>query len=90
MPLTDGGTFLPAFLALAGLTFTGAADHSLGTFACLKVNAVGSDDVNVYRLLDEDTKCILEVRGGPSMVDNAVIAECAKAARDNIGLANIK
>jgi len=65
-------------------------DESLGSYACLQVVAQGADDVYSFRILDEDTKCILQVRGGPSMVDNAVIMACAKAARDLIGPDNIK
>ncbi|MBA3391855.1 MAG: hypothetical protein H0T89_04375 [Deltaproteobacteria bacterium] len=60
-------------------------DESMGTYACLQVVAQGVDDVFVYRFFDEDTKCILQVRGGPSNVDNEIIRNCAKAARDQIG-----
>ncbi|MCE9578621.1 MAG: hypothetical protein K8W52_36175 [Deltaproteobacteria bacterium] len=65
-------------------------DESLGFYACLQVVAQGADDVNTFKILDEDTKCILQVRGGPSMIDNEVIATCAKAARELIGPNNIK
>lgn len=65
-------------------------DDSLGTYACVQVVAVGADDVQVFRFFDEDTKCILQVRGGPSNVDNDLIRNCAKAARDTIGPAQIK
>jgi hypothetical protein len=60
-------------------------DESMGTYACVQVVAQGIDDVFVYRFFDEDTKCILQVRGGPSNVDNEIIRNCAKAARDMIG-----
>ena len=65
-------------------------DESLGSYACVQIVAVGADDVNVFRLLDDDTRCILEVRGGPSNVDNELIRACAKAARDAIGPAQIQ
>lgn len=65
-------------------------DESLGSYACLQVVAQGADDVNSYKMFDADTKCILQVRGGPSMIDNELIATCAKAARDLIGPGNIK
>jgi len=60
-------------------------DESMGSYACVQVVAQGIDDVFVYRFFDEDTKCILQVRGGPSNVDNEIIRNCAKAARDQIG-----
>jgi hypothetical protein len=60
-------------------------DDSMGTYACVQVVPTGEDDVNVYRFFDQDTKCILQVRGGPSQVDNDVIKKCAITARDTIG-----
>lgn len=65
-------------------------DESLGSYACVHIVAVGAADVKVFRLLDEDTRCVLQVRGGPSNIDNDVIRACAKAARDAIGPAQIK
>lgn len=65
-------------------------DDSLGTYACVHIVGVGAADVKVFRLLDEDTRCVLQVRGGPSNVDNAMIQSCAKAARDSIGPAQIR
>jgi len=65
-------------------------DDTLGTYACVHIVAVGADDVKVYQFIDEDTRCILQVRGGPSNVDNDMIRSCAKAARDTIGPAQIR
>jgi hypothetical protein len=63
--------------------FTG--NESMGTWACLQIVAQGADDVYSFKFLDEDTKCIIKVRGGPSMIDNELITTCAKTARDYIG-----
>jgi len=65
-------------------------DDTLGSYACVHIVAVGADDVKVYQFIDEDTRCILQVRGGPSNVDNDMIRSCAKAARDTIGPAQIR
>jgi hypothetical protein len=65
-------------------------DESMGSYACVHVVGVGADDVKVFRFYDEDTHCILQVRGGPSNVNNDLIQSCAKAARDTIGPAQIK
>jgi hypothetical protein len=65
-------------------------DDSLGSYACVRVVMVGPADVKVFQLLDEDTRCVLRVRGGPSNVNNDLIQGCAKAARDSIGPAQIK
>lgn len=59
-------------------------DESMGSYACKQVVAVGADDVYVFRFFDADTKCILQVKGGPSAVDNEMIRKCAIAARDTI------
>lgn len=60
-------------------------DESAGFSACVKIIPHGAVDVKSFRFLDPETKCVIEVRGGPSMVDNDYIAKCAKAARDLIG-----
>lgn len=60
-------------------------DNSLGFYACVLVVATGEDDVKRFRFFDDDTKCIFQVRAGPSMVDNDFISRCAKAAHDMIG-----
>ncbi len=65
-------------------------DDSTGGYACKQVVETGVDDVFAFKFLDTDTRCVISVRGGPSMVDNDVITKCAKAARDLIGPANIK
>ena len=65
-------------------------DDSMGSYACVQVVAVGADDVQVFRFLDDDTKCVIQVRGGPSNVNNDQIRACAKAARDTIGPEQIK
>src|SRR5438093_272403 len=67
-----------------------AEDVSLGFSACVLVVATGEDDVKRFRFYDEDTKCIIQVHGGPSMVDNDLIGKCAKAAHDLIGPDQIK
>ena len=64
---------------------TEQADESMGTFACVHVNGQGIDDQPRFRFFDADTKCILEVGGGPSFVSADGIRTCAKIARDTIG-----
>jgi len=65
-------------------------DESMGSYACVHISPVGVDDVKSFTFFDEDTKCILQVRGGPSNVNNESIQSCAKTARDTIGPAQIK
>jgi hypothetical protein len=65
-------------------------DSTLGGAACLLIVPQGADDVYSYSFLDPDTKCVIKVGGGPSLVDNNIITSCAKTARDMIGPPNIK
>lgn len=65
-------------------------DNSLGFAACLRIIPTGEDDVHNWRFFDEDTKCVIGVRAGPSNGDNAIIDKCAKAAHDLIGPDQIK
>lgn len=67
----------------------GRADDRTGGRACLRVTPMGADDVDSYLFLDEDTRCVLDVRGGPSNVDNDLIRSCAKTARETIVPARI-
>jgi hypothetical protein len=60
-------------------------DESLGFPACVMIVATGADDVKNFRFYDDDTKCVIGVRAGPSNVDNDLIGKCAKAAHDLIG-----
>jgi hypothetical protein len=64
-------------------------DESMGSYACVRIVVAGPADVKVFRFFDDDTRCILQVRGGPSNVNNDLIQSCAKAARDSIGPAQI-
>jgi hypothetical protein len=64
-------------------------DESMGSHACVQIVAQGADDVPVFKFFDADTKCIIQVGGGPSNVDGDLIRTCAKIARDTIGPAQI-
>jgi hypothetical protein len=60
-------------------------DDTMGNFACVQVVPTGAFDAQVFKFFDEDTKCVFEVRGGPSNQDNDMTRNCAKTARDTIG-----
>lgn len=64
-------------------------DDSMGTYACLQVVPTGQDDVDLFKFVDEDTKCLIKVGPGGSNINNDQIRQCAKTARDSIGLASI-
>lgn len=60
-------------------------DDTMGTFACVQIVPTGAHDAQVFKFFDADTKCVFEVRGGPSNQDNDLVRNCAKTARDTIG-----
>jgi hypothetical protein len=60
-------------------------DETTGGYACVQIVATGADDVKAFRIFDTDTKCLLDIKGGPSMIDNAAIGKCAQIARESIG-----
>jgi len=60
-------------------------DESMGNFACVQIVPTGAFDAQVFRFFDADTKCVFQVRGGPSLQDNELVKKCAQTARDTIG-----
>ena len=70
---------------------SGAPDEDrTGGFACVALHAAGAFDVASYKFFDADTRCIIGVRGGPSVTDNDTIAACTRVARESIGPDHIK
>lgn len=65
-------------------------DETMGNFACVQIVPTGAYDAQVFRFFDADTKCIFEVRGGPSNQDTDLVRNCAKTARDTIGPDKLK
>lgn len=65
-------------------------ESTTGGFACKRTLPQGQFDVDSYKFVDPDTKCLFEVSGGPSMTDNDKIATCARVARESIGADHIK
>ncbi len=64
-------------------------EATMGQQSCMRTLAAGADDVTSFRFYDEDTKCILNVAGGPANVDNEKILQCARTAAQAIGPAQI-
>jgi len=61
--------------------------QALGPFACVhKSDRPPHDWAYTYKVIDPDTKCVYEVRGGPSVTDEQLVQRCTKAALDLITL----
>ncbi|HVK74627.1 MAG TPA: hypothetical protein VM734_14965 [Kofleriaceae bacterium] len=65
-------------------------DGATGGWACKETLPQGEFDVDSYRFLDEDSKCLIQVGGGASVTDNDLIATCARTARATINGDHIK
>lgn len=66
-------------------------NSDLGQFACVrKTDRPPEDYAYTYRTIDKDTRCIFEVMGGPSVVDEQLVQSCTRAAIETIGPANLK
>lgn len=61
------------------------SNDDIGTFACIKVTPKGPADAYTYKFIDPDSRCVMSVRGGPSVNDEAAVQKCAKAVKDTIG-----
>jgi hypothetical protein len=71
-------------------TTGGTMTDELGFQACVRLIATGAVDVKLYRFIDADTRCILEVGAGPSLSDNDLVASCARTAASLVGAEQIK
>jgi hypothetical protein len=65
-------------------------NHTLGVFSCVKVTPKGADDGYSYKLIDEDSKCTVLMRGGPSVVEEPLVQACSRAAMKLIGPASLQ
>jgi hypothetical protein len=66
------------------------ASEALGDLTCVRKIEAGPDYRYVYTVLDNDSRCKLRINPGPSVIDEATVKTCAKAAVDLIGPENIK
>ncbi len=65
-------------------------NHTLGLFACVKVTPKGERDGYAYRVIDADSKCTLQVRGGPGVVEESVVQSCVRASMHLITMDAVK
>lgn len=61
-----------------------------GQVACVRETQRGVEYAYTYRVIDPDTKCVLEVMGGPSVTDEALVQGCTSAALTTISTDNLK
>lgn len=65
-------------------------ETATGGWACRETFPQGAFDVDAFKFLDADTKCLFQVNGGPSVTDNDRIATCARTARETIGAEHLQ
>ena len=65
-------------------------NESVGRFACVHTSQRGTKEAYTYRVINPDSKCLLEVMGGPSVTDEPLVQNCTRAALEDIDLAELK
>ena len=61
-----------------------AKNEQLGVFACVHQSQRGTEYAYTYKVVDPETKCMLEVMGGPSVTDEALVQKCTTAALEEM------
>jgi hypothetical protein len=64
--------------------------NDLGVFACVTISQRGPADAYRYKLIEPDTKCVLDILGGDSVVGDEIVRACAAAALEAITADSIK
>jgi hypothetical protein len=65
-------------------------NEAVGQFACVHTTQRGTAEAYTYRVIDPDTRCVLEVQGGPSVTDESLVQNCTRAALEDIELPELK
>jgi len=65
-------------------------NDAVGQFACVHTTQRGTKEAYTYRVIDPDTRCLLEVMGGPSVTDEPLVQNCTRAAVEDVALADLK
>jgi len=60
-----------------------------GEFACVRASEKGVEYSYTYKFIEPDTKCVVEAMAGPSVNDEAMVKNCASAARTAITAASV-
>ena len=60
-----------------------------GSFACLRSTEKGAEYSHTYKFIEPDTKCRVEAMAGPSVDDEAMVKNCAIAARKAMTAASV-
>jgi hypothetical protein len=65
-------------------------NDAVGQFACVHTTQRGTKEAYTYKVIDPDTRCLLEVMGGPSVTDEPLVQNCTRAALEDIALPELK
>ncbi|MCP4444956.1 MAG: hypothetical protein GY811_06370 [Myxococcales bacterium] len=60
-----------------------------GQFACVRATEKGAEYSYTYKFIEPDTKCSIEAMAGPSVNDEAMVKNCAVAAREAMTTASV-
>ncbi len=61
-----------------------STNDAVGTLACVHASQRGTENAYTYKLTHAPTRCLLEVMGGPSVTDETLVQNCARAAIEDL------
>jgi len=63
---------------------------AVGQPACVHITQRGVENAYSYKVIDPETRCVLEVLGGPSVTDETLVQNCTRAALEDITPGELK
>ena len=67
-----------------------SGNETLGLFACVHQTQRGVENAYTYKVVDPETKCTLEIMGGPSVTDETLVQNCTRAALEDMSPDKLK
>lgn len=61
------------------------SNEEVGTYACIRVTPKGPNDSYTYQFIDTDSRCVMSVRAGPSVNEEAEVLRASKAVFELVG-----
>jgi hypothetical protein len=65
-------------------------NNAVGVSACVHQSQRASEWAYTYKVIEPDTKCVIDVMGGPSVTDEGLVQNCTKAAIEAISMDTVK
>ncbi len=64
-------------------------NNNVGVSACVHQSQRAAEWAYTYKIIEPDTKCVIEVMGGPSVTDEELVQKCTRAAIETINMESV-